>query len=96
MHTRKCDMLSARNTSLYAYGTYHTRMVIPYAYGIQNCTIRVWYIPYAYGIKYAYGTEHDIYYTKCSNASPYLLKSTDRQVHAYVAKNVNLYLQSIM
>ena len=28
--------LHARNTSLYAYGTYHTRMVIPYAYGIQN------------------------------------------------------------
>ena len=27
----------------------HTRMVIPYAYGIQNCTIRVRYIPYAYG-----------------------------------------------
>ena len=43
---------------LYAYGTYHTRMVIPYAYGIQNCTIRVRYVPYAYGIKYAYGTEH--------------------------------------
>ena len=34
----------------YAYGTYHTRMVIPYAYGIQNCTIRIWYIPYAYGM----------------------------------------------
>ena len=29
----------------YAYGTYHTRMV----YKI---------VPYAYGIKYAYGTEH--------------------------------------
>ena len=28
----------------------YTRMVIPYAYGIQNCTIRVWYIPYAYGM----------------------------------------------
>ena len=28
-------MLSAHNTSLYAYGTYHTRMVIPYAYGIE-------------------------------------------------------------
>ena len=38
-------MLSARNISLYAYGTYHTRMV----YKI---------VPYAYGIKYAYGTEH--------------------------------------
>ena len=50
MHSSKCDMLSARNTSLYAYGTYHTRMVIPYAYGIQNCTVRVWYIPYAYGM----------------------------------------------
>ena len=32
----------------YTYGTYHTRMV---------CTIRVWYVPHAYGIKYAYGTE---------------------------------------
>ena len=44
---------------------YYTRMVIPYAYGIQNCTIRVRYIPYANStyhtrmvrIKYAYGTE---------------------------------------
>ena len=69
MHSSKRDMLSARNTSLYAYGTYHTRIVIPYAYGIQNCTIRVWYIPYAYGmyrtyaygIKYAYGTEQRHY-----------------------------------
>ena len=43
-------MLSERIASLYAYGTYHTRMVIPYAYGIQNCTIRVRYIPYAYGM----------------------------------------------
>ena len=63
MHSSKRDMLSARNTSLYAYGTYHTRMIIPYAYGIQNCTIRVWYVPYAYGIKYAYGTEHG--YVNC-------------------------------
>ena len=36
----------------------------PYTYGhtvhvwYTNCTIRKWYIPYAYGIKYAYGTEH--------------------------------------
>ena len=33
-------------------------MVVPYAYSIQNRTIRVWYVPYAYGMKYAYGTEH--------------------------------------
>ena len=61
MHSSKRDMLSERIASLYAYGTYHMRMVIPYAYGIQNFTIRVRYIPYAYGmyrIKYAYGTEH--------------------------------------
>ena len=38
----------------YAYGTYHTRMVCT----IRVHTIRVWYVPYAYGIKYAYGTEH--------------------------------------
>ena len=38
MHSSKHDMLSARNTSLYAYGTYHTRMVIPYAYDIQKYT----------------------------------------------------------
>ena len=52
MHSSKRDMLSARNT--YSY----TRMVR---------TIRVWsyrtrmvykIVPYAYGIKYAYGTEH--------------------------------------
>ena len=31
--------------------SYRTRMVyLPYAYGIQNCTVRVWYIPYAYGM----------------------------------------------
>ena len=42
----------------------HTRMVqkiIPYAYGTYRtrtvCTIRVWYEPYAYGMKYAYGTQ---------------------------------------
>ena len=33
-------MLSARNTSLYAYGTYHMRMVIPYGikytYGTEH------------------------------------------------------------
>ena len=34
-------MLSACNISLYTYGTYHMRTIIPYAYGI----------------KYAYGTE---------------------------------------
>ena len=33
----------------YAYGTYRTRMV---------CTVRVWYVPYANGTKYAYGTQH--------------------------------------
>ena len=63
MHSSKRNMLSARIALLYAYGTYHTRMVIPYAYGIQNCTIRVRYIPYAYGTKYAYGTEHSYVYT---------------------------------
>ena len=45
-------------TYVYAYGTtirvwyrktYHTRMVH---------TIRVQYVPYAYGMKYAYGTQH--------------------------------------
>ena len=50
MHSSKRAMLSARIASFYAYDTYHTRMVIPYAYGIQNCTIRVRYIPYAYGM----------------------------------------------
>ena len=44
MHLSKRDILSARITLLYAYGTYHTRMV----YKI---------VPYAYGIKYAYDTE---------------------------------------
>ena len=33
MHSSKRDMLSARNTSLYVYGTYHTHMVH---------TIRIW------------------------------------------------------
>ena len=44
--------------TVYAYGTtirvwyrktYHTRMVR---------TVRVRYVPYAYGMKYAYGTQH--------------------------------------
>ena len=56
MHSSKRDMLSARNTSLYSYGTYHTRMV---RYNFVYHTRMVYKIvPYAYGIKYAYGTEH--------------------------------------
>ena len=34
-------------------------MSIPYAYGTENRTVRVWYVPYAYGTKYAYGIEHN-------------------------------------
>ena len=48
-------MLSARNTSLYTYGTYHMRMVykiVPYAYGTYHTHNTLWYVPYAYG------TEH--------------------------------------
>ena len=45
-------MLSERIALLYAYGTNHTRMVIPYAYGIQNYTIRVRYIPYKIRVWY--------------------------------------------
>ena len=38
---------------------HYTHMVCTIrVYGIQNCTIRVRYIPYAYGVPYAYGTEH--------------------------------------
>ena len=41
-------------------------MSIPYAYGTENRTVRVWYVPYAYGTyhtgaygtKYEYGIEH--------------------------------------
>ena len=39
MHSSKRDILSARNTSLYAYGTYRTHMVykiVPYAYGTEH------------------------------------------------------------
>ena len=58
----------ARNTSLYAYGTYHTRMIIPYAYGIQNCTIRIWYIPYAYGMYHTHINMHMVQnINKCIN-----------------------------
>ena len=35
-------------------------MSIPYAYGTENRTVRVWYVPYAYGTKYAYGIEHRV------------------------------------
>ena len=43
-------------------------MSIPYAYGTENRTVRVWYIPYAYGTKYAYGIEHKYCY-QCSGGS---------------------------
>ena len=44
-----------------------THTVQPYTYGTEKHTIRVWYIPYAYGIyvpyaygmKYAYGTQQN-------------------------------------
>ena len=78
MYSCKRDMLFARIASLYAYGTYHTRMVIPYAYGIQNCTIRVRYIPYAYGIKYAYGTEHNHHYAKISSLFKLIIPEVSR------------------
>jgi len=38
----------------------HTHMVqyfIPYAYSMYH-TGMVWYVPYAYGTKYAYGIDH--------------------------------------
>ena len=43
------------------------QIAIPYAYGTNSHTIRVrsyrtrirvWYVPYAYGIKYSYGLQH--------------------------------------
>ena len=36
----------------------YTHTVQPYAYGTEKHTIRVRYVPYAYGMKYAYGTQH--------------------------------------
>ena len=34
------------------------QIAIPYAYGCTICVyIRVWYVPYAYGMKYAYDTQ---------------------------------------
>ena len=42
---------------------YRTHMPIPYAYGMENCTVHVWYIPYAYGTKYTYGIEQLYCYT---------------------------------
>ena len=51
--------------------SYYTRMVQPYAYGIHHTriaqifhrthmtyTVRIWYVPYAYGTIYVCGTEH--------------------------------------
>ena len=48
-------------------------MVVPYAYGctvrvwlyrtrIRYPRIRIWYVPYAYGTKYAYGIDHKDFY----------------------------------
>ena len=33
------------------------QIAIPYAYGGYHMHIRVWYVPYAYGMKYGYGTQ---------------------------------------
>ena len=65
MHSSKRDMLSARNTSLYVYGTYHMRMVISRVHNIMNSwsyRTRMVYkiVPYAYGmyVPYAFGMYH--------------------------------------
>ena len=54
-------MLLANSNSiiqLYPYGTNsHTIHVRLY-----HMRIRVWYVPYAYGMKYAYGTQHYQHY----------------------------------
>ena len=47
--------------------TQMVRFSVPYAYGtifrtisvwLYRTRIRMWYVPYAYGTKYAYGIEH--------------------------------------
>ena len=44
--------------------THMVRIAVPYAYGctirvwLYRTRIRIWYVPYAYGTKYAYGIEH--------------------------------------
>ena len=45
-----------RTIRVWSYRTRTVYKIVPYAYGTVH-TIRVWYVPYAYGIKYAYGTE---------------------------------------
>ena len=62
------DTYRTRIVQPYAYSTYHTcmRMVqnfIPYAYTVR--TIRMWYVPYAYGTIYTYGIEQ--YYLVTGN-----------------------------
>ena len=39
------------------YSYIATRTIQPYAYGTEKHTIRVRYVPYAYGMKYACGTQ---------------------------------------
>ena len=55
-------------------------MILPYAYGtiihtirvwLYHMRIRVWYIPYAYGTKYAYGIEQKYLNSKSILSSIY-------------------------
>ena len=57
------------------YGkSYRTRMV---------CTIRVWYIPYAYGTKYAYGIEHKhLHFGPAHHYGPYCLNGIFIDINA--------------
>ena len=46
------------------------RFSVPYAYGCTvRVAIRIWYVPYAYGTKYAYGIEHAHYYASIIGGS---------------------------
>ena len=51
-------MLLVNNNSIVATYTHMVQIAIPYAYG---CTICIYaygiYVPYAYGMKYVYGTQ---------------------------------------
>ena len=60
--------------------------IIGIIYGITIC---IWYVPYMYSIKYAYGTEHPCTYIHCSYSRVVALNecmnAAGACVHYYVA-----------
>ena len=71
--------------------SYRTRMVykiVPYAYGTYAYGM---YIPYAYGIKYAYGTEH-VHVLKCKELETRIYGSVHATISGRFIPTIKLVL----